>query len=87
MYIHVHVAQMHMHISPTIPTDIVHVYSYNVHVHVHVGCAVLLCLNCCLFNLGCFFLPSFISQTCTCIASLESVLYHIHVHVHEYTCT
>ena len=32
------------------------------------GCAVLLCLVC-LFDLACFFLPSFSSliQTCTCI--------------------
>ena len=27
----------------------------------YIGCAVLLCLNCCLFDLACFFLPSFSS--------------------------
>ena len=41
------------------------------------GCSVLLCLNCCLFDLACFFLPSFFISlinmymymwyTCTCI--------------------
>ena len=45
------------------------------------GCAVLLCLVVCLFDLACFFLPSFSSL----IKTYMNVCIHVymHVHVHE----
>ena len=44
-------------------------------------CAVLPCLNCCLFDLACVFLPSFSSLIKTC----KIVSPHVHVHVYT-TC-
>ena len=44
---------------------------------VHVGCAVLLCLPCCLFDLVCFFLPPFSSliKTCMCHINYDTYMY------------
>ena len=69
-------------------------------VTVCLGCVVLLCLkNCCLFDLACFFLPSFSSSIKTCILHVHvcrkciclthanyNMYMYIHVHVHVALC-
>ena len=60
------------------------------------GCTVLLCLVVCLFDLACFFLPSFSSLIKTCTRKAEQtsnltqscmcILVPKYTHVHVYAC-